>query len=414
MTTRAPSHVDTMAGLRAVAISLKSHIVVAFVAVVLFGILHSTGGRISAGNGEGWDGQDYSRMLREGWLRGTVHTRLRPLIVWANTPVFIATRSPVLSFVIMNLVYAGLLAGVLSMLLQRYGAGTFLRVIAVVCIAFSNHFRLQAFYPVLIDLGACAVIAVALLLILDGPRWAAALACAAAMLAREYSVILLFFGVHRDWRNHVPRRATIATYVPAAILWIAVRIVASRAPNAEDVTSLHVLLENRYLWADPLFAALFLYFLVAHAGGVSLLVASQPRCCVRFLTREPEWVSYTVPLIVVTAFGGADMWRYFTPLLPVVAVLFAQCFADRSRGEQYVLGVSALALTLWTQAPFKRMDVMSYFADWFPYYIRQGLYPFSSPPPLWPDWGWRFLVVAVAFFVLLAFVRADDSPAHAG
>ena len=71
-----------------------------------------------------------------------------------------------------------------------------------------------------------------------------------------------------------------------------------------------------------------------------------------------------------------------------------------------VLAVAAMLLTVWTQQPFTRMDSASYFADWFPYYIRAGLYPFSSPPPsIWPEWGWRLAIVAIAMCGLAAYAN---------
>lgn len=392
---------------------LKGHAALGLAALLIFVVLHLTTGRLEVGSGAGWDGMDYSRMLRDGWSSGTVHTKLRPLIVWLNAPLYALIRQPVMTFDAMNFVYVGVLAVALSMLLRRYGASVFVRAVAIVCIALTNHFRLFTFYPVLVDLGACVVMTIALLLILDGPRWAAAVACVAAVLAREYAPILLCFGVHRDLRRGAALSSTVATYAPAALVWVVLRVmVMQTAVGPEDPTTLGTLIGNGRLIADPLFIALFVYSVITVAGGLSMVVAAQLVTCWRLIEREPEWVSYAVPLLLVTVLGGADLWRYLTPLLPVVAVFYARCsLASRPR-EQVVLAVAAILLTVWTQQPFTRMDSASYFAEWFPYYIRAGLYPFSSPPPsIWPEWGWRLAMVAIAMCGLAAY--ANRRPARA-
>ena len=180
--------------------SWAGHAALGLTAVAIFALLHLTNGRLEVGGGEGWDGGDYGRMLRQGWVAGSIHTKLRPLIVWANAPAFALTHHTVQAFDVMNFGYTLVLGVMLSLFLERYGAGTATRVIGVACLAMTNSFRLFAFYPVTPDLGACAVMAVALWLLITGPRWAAALACLAAVMAREYAPILLFFGVHRDLR----------------------------------------------------------------------------------------------------------------------------------------------------------------------------------------------------------------------
>lgn len=157
---------------------------------------------------------------------------------------------------------------------------------------------------------------------------------------------------------------------------------------------------------DPLFLGLFLRAVFTVAGGLSMVVTAQGARGWQILAREPEWVSYTAPLLLLTLLGGADLWRYLTPLLPVVVVLCAHgSHACRPRQRQ-VLAVAAVALTIWTEQPFSRMDSAHYFADWFPYYIRSGLYPFSTAPPsIWPEWGWRLAVVGVATCVLAVYAH---------
>jgi len=67
---------------------------------------------------------------------------------------------------------------------------------------------------------------------------------------------------------------------------------------------------------------------------------------------------------------------------------------------------------VWTQQPFARMDVARYFADWFPNYAWTNNMPDGIVAnPLWPDWSWRFAVVACAFGSLILYARRRPPPA---
>jgi hypothetical protein len=399
--------IDDAASQRRSDFGVTGHVALALVALLIFAALHLTTGRLTVGNGEGWDGTDYARMLSDGWFAGTVHTRLRPLIVWINTPLYWWVGNAVTTFDAMNFVYTGLLAFVLSMLLRRYGATTATRAVVIVCLVLTNHFRLFTFYPVLVDLGACVVMTAALLLILDGPRWAASVACVGAVLAREYAPVVMLFGAHRDLRRGVAWTTMAATYAPAAIVWWLLRIVNLRLADPGAPTFAE-LLENRVQLWDPFFVALLLHAVVTVGGGLSIVAAARPERCWNLIRQEPEWITYTAPVLVLTMLGRTDLWRYLTPLLPVVAVLFAWCVRVCSTRERLVLALAAIVLTVVTQEPLTRMNDASYFADWFPYYIRLGEYPFPSPPPqIWQAWGWRFLAVTVALCALLA-LRKDE------
>src|SRR5262245_3769232 len=81
---------------------LAPHIGLALVVVLLFAVMHSTAGRITVREGEGWDGYDYASMLEGGWVRGSVFSRLRPLVVWLNQPAYALTGSAIAAFDAMN------------------------------------------------------------------------------------------------------------------------------------------------------------------------------------------------------------------------------------------------------------------------------------------------------------------------
>lgn len=382
---------------------LIGHVALALLAVALYATMHGIVGRIPVNDGEGWDGIDYAYMMRFGWATGSVFSRLRPLVVWMNQPAFALTGNPTAAFDLMNYVYAGAFALLLSLLMHRYGASGLARAVAILCLGLSNALRLPVFYPVLIDLGACVFMALAIWLILTGPRWAAAAGCVAAVLAREFAPVVIFFGVHRDLRLRVPIRTIIATYAPASLVYVVLRVVVAQISRTPG-NNLAVFIGNVTLWKDPMFVALYGYFALTFLGGMSLITAAQVRRCWHWLRQEPEWISYVLPIAGVSALVGPDIWRYFVCLAPVVLVFYARCSQEWSRGERVVWPLAALGLTIWTQEPYARIDLAGYFTDWFPYYAWRNIAPSGVfPNPLWPDWAWRFLVVVLSFCTLIVY-----------
>lgn len=379
------------------------HLTMAIVAMVIFGALHIPLGRIPVANGAGWDGIDYVAMLEKGWRAGGPNTQLRPLVVWLAQPAYAVTGSPAQAFDVTNYVFTGLLAFLFSLLMEWYGASTLVRWIAIVCISVSNAYRLPAYYPVLIDLGGHAMMALAIWFIIAGPRWAAVAASIAAVLSREYAPAVLIFGAWRDRRLQVPLKTIVATYLPAALIYIVVRLVVD-ARSAADGNTLQTFIRNMGLWTGPLFPAFYAYFLLTIAGGVSLVLAAQPQRWWRLIRDEPEWLGFALPIILVTALVGIDIWRYLTALTPLIVVLFARCSRDWRGREAVVLMSAVVVLTLATQMPFQGMDLTRYFTEWFPYYAWTNTAPGDvTPAMLWPGWIWRFTAVSVALGALIVY-----------
>jgi hypothetical protein len=391
--------------------TLTTHLALAIVAVVIYGALHVPLGRIPVEDGVGWDGHDYAVMLQDGWESGGPNTQLRPLIVWLAQPAYIATGHVAQAFDVTNYFYTGLLAFLFSRLMEWYGASTLARIIAIVCITASNAFRLPAYYPVLIDLGAHAMMTLAIWHIIAGPRWAAALASIAAMLSREYAPVVLVFGVIRDLRRRVPFTTIVTTYLPAAIVYVGLRAVVVSRSTAEGNT-LQTFITNMYLWRDPMWAGLYVYFLLTTIAGVSLVLAAQPWRWWPVIRAEPEWLAFALPIALATALVGIDIWRYFTALTPLAVVLFARCSREWRPREAVVFLSAVVALTLWTQQPFQRMDLTRYFTEWFPYYAWTNSAPGDVPRALlWPGWGWRFLVVTLSVSALMIYANRHERPA---
>jgi hypothetical protein len=380
----------------------------ALVAMVIYGALHIPLGRIPVADGAGWDGIDYVAMLEQGWKAGGPSTQLRPLVVWLAQPAYLATGSPALAFDVTNYVFTGLLAWLFSSLMTWYGASSPARWVAVLCITASNAYRLPAYYPVLIDLGGHAMMALAIWLIIAGPRWAASAASVASVLSREYAPVVLLFGAWRDRRLEVPLKTTLATYTPAALIYVAVRLIVATRSTAEGNT-LQTFVRNMDLWTGPLFPAFYIYFLLTIAGGVSLVVAAQPQRWWRVIREEPEWLGFGLPIILVTALVGIDIWRYLTALTPLIVVLFARCSQEWQPRRARVLMSAVVVLTLVTQMPFQGMDLTRYFTEWFPYYAWTSTAPGDvTPSMLWPGWTWRFVAVSLALCALIIYANGRE------
>jgi len=393
--------------------SVVKHLTVALVAMVIYGALHIPLGRIPVANGAGWDGIDYVAMLDKGWKAGGPNTQLRPLVVWLTQPAYVMTGSAAQAFDITNYVFTGLLAFLFSQLMEWYGASSLARWIAILCISVSNAYQLPAYYPVLIDLGGHAMMALAVRHIIAGPRWAAGGASVAAVLSREYAPVVLIFGAWRDRRLRVPLTTTLATYGPAALMYVAVRLIVVARATAEGNT-LQTFIRNTGLWTGPLFPAFYFYFLLTIAGGVSLVLAAQPQRCWRVIREEPEWLGFAVPIILVTALVGIDIWRYLTALTPLIVVLFARCSQEWRPRQAKVLLSAAVVLTLVTQMPFQGMDLTRYFTEWFPYYAWTNAVPADvpvTPDMLWPGWTWRFVAVALALGALIVYANGRERTA---
>jgi hypothetical protein len=379
------------------------HLTMAIVAMVIYGALHIPLGRIPVANGAGWDGIDYVAMLEKGWAAGGPNTQLRPLVVWLAQPAYAVTGSPAQAFDLTNYVFSGLLAFLFSQLMEWYGASPPARWIGILCISVSNAYRLPVYYPVLIDLGGHAMMALAIWFIIAGPRWAASVASIAAVLSREYAPAVLIFGAWRDRRLQVPLKTIVATYLPAALIYVVVRIFVDARSPAEGNT-LQTFIRNMGLWTGPLFPAFYVYFLLTIAGGVSLVIAAQPRRWWRVIQEEPEWLGFALPIILVTALVGIDIWRYLTALTPLIVVLFARCSREWRGRETIVLMSAVVVLSLVTQMPFQGMDLTRYFTEWFPYYAWTNTAPVDvTRAMLWPGWTWRFLAVSLALGALIVY-----------
>jgi hypothetical protein len=372
----------------------------ATIAVALFGVLVWTTGRIEVNDGLGYDGLRYAEMVQNGLSVGSPMNRMRPLVLVLAWIPYYFTQDVVRSFELLNYAFVFLEAYLIAKLGELYGLGRFAKAYLVVslalCIATARMF---AYYPILIDLGGYVAVTLAVYAVLVAPRPLAAIAVCLAVLTREFGIAAVLFGFHRDLRQGSGLRRAAVTYVPAIVLVVLLRRLAVTGVVAASIST--IMLENIGRLQEPLFVAFLAYFLLTTFGGISLILFARPAQCARFLSEEPEWISFAVVILAMAMLWSFDFWRYLAFLLPVAVVLFARASADWTFREQMWLYLIAAFATWYTQRPFEHVDLRMYFRDWFPYYVAfLGSTPLR-PEDLWPVWGWRF-ALAIALLSLLS------------
>lgn len=359
-------------------------------------------GRLPQAGGLGWDGRVYADMVTRGFSRGEATMLSRPLVVLINRIPYALGLDVVRSFQLANYVYAFLLYFAVCLLLDRHRAVTSAKAVIVgnlaLCIATSRMF---AFYPVQVDLGALAVIAWAFYAIDADHVWIAGAAGLAAVASREFGVAVVLYGVHRAIRERRPWRNVAVVGVPGLAGFALIRWWAEATARGGAPVSIGAALQNAAYWRTPAFAAAFVYFGVLLFGGLSVLLAVRPAWCWRRLRAQPELATYLAVVLVLSAFGSLDIWRYLVFTLPAVVWLLGEYWDDAVLVSTRRLLVAATLVTLVTQRPFDTMDVPRYFRDWFPLYPYFGLYPRSVDF----TWVWSLRATSAALLVsMLALI----------
>jgi len=387
--------------------ALVAHARVALIAVVLFGSVSMTSGRIREGDGLGYDGVVYGRMVTDGLDAGFPNARLRPLILLVNRAVYQTFGTDVVAtFVWTNLFFMFLLSYGLALLLERYGAPEYVRLAFVANVALSiSTAQMFAYYPALVDLGALAMMVLAAYWAVAGPAWIAACAAAAAVASREFGMAVVLFGIHRELRLRRPLRAFL-TYAPAVLTFVAIRRYVQTtqpvdgSPEGSMLTA-GELFGNAAYWLSPWFVFFFAYFLATVFGGLSAFLILQLRRVARFVRREHELLSLLVPVLALAALGSADIWRYLVFLLPTAAILFA-AIAKEARRFGWTLAAITL-FTVVTQRPWREMTEDLYFSHWFPYYAWLSNEPI--PAGMVSDWARRAAVAAAGLLLVSGTMR---------
>jgi hypothetical protein len=376
--------------------------VLAAVGLLIFQSLTVTSGLIYAGDGLGWDGQGYARVMTHGLDAGSVTTRSRPLLPVVTRLPHALGLDVIASFRVMNVVYAFTLYLFVSLLLERYGASMRVRAVVVanlaLCIATSKMF---AYYPVLIDLGALALMMAALYFILTDRHALAGAVCVLAVASREFAVALPLCGLHRVYRR--------GQLWPDAV-WYFLGFGAAGLVRyfTYDKGSLGLsdALNNLAYWRSPLYITTFLYFAVTVFGGISVILALHARWCVSKLHEEPELATFLVLIAGLSAVGSLDLWRYMMFALPAVVVLIARYFSEhiKTPALERLIAAAITFATVMTQRPFQPMDGALYFRDWFPFYLLR-----ETPPPadLLLLWGMRLLALILVMAVMVSIPRSQ-------
>jgi hypothetical protein len=203
-------------------------------AVTCFLVMVRATGLIPVSDGVGYDGGEYADLVVEGLDEGTPNTRLRPLVVLLARPAYLWTDDVVQSFRILNVFFAGALSLLTCLLADAYGIRPLLKVYLVgslaACIATA---RMPAFYPVLVDLGAYVFLLAAVWAVVVERRLLASALAVLAAASREFGIMAVAFGVHRGLRRGDPPHRVAATYGPALVVMLVIRILAGSAPDGD-------------------------------------------------------------------------------------------------------------------------------------------------------------------------------------
>jgi hypothetical protein len=372
---------------------------IAAAALALVASITLTSGRTQESRGYGYDGQVYAAMMVDSLDEGGANARMRPLVILTNQLAYdFVFHEPIRTFQAMNFVYTGLLALVLCAILDGYGVAPAhklvfaLNVFATIAVA-----KMFAFYPILLDLGAYLWVTLAIYAILRGGRAAIVATTVLAVFAREFGLVAVLFGIHRDLRRRLSPVVVVATYLPAVVGFFALRqwVMASvdtsvRGLEGGLLSSADVIANARYL-VDPLFLVTLGYFTLTIFGGISLLLLVRAVRRQMRLGGETEWLTYLGVVAALTMVGNADMWRYLAYALPAVAALYAKSLA---MDDWRLVAPWAALVTVVTQQPWATMNDVSYFYDWFPLYLPLFGVPDDPSPQFWTSWTIRLAVVA--------------------
>ncbi len=327
------------------------HVGLGAVGALLLGVTTVVTGRIEAGGGAGWDGLLYVDALQGNFGAVTHNILMRPAVIVLNLPAYQWLGDGIAAFAAMNYVYAFALAVGASLLYDAYSGDRrgkrWLLVNLFLCI---SVVRIFAFYPTLIDLGACAILVLGTVAVIRGPRWLRVVASVIAVLAREFGLCVALFGFLREVRLTRRPGAALLTYLPAVLLFAGMRLAVSLSMPGlidRDATLLVQAAENV---RNPVFVLLVIYFLATVFGGVSLAIVVAGRRAWSVLRREPEWAAFLVAVIPVTLLTH-DIWRYLMYLAPVAVVLFATLWEATTPGRRRAVGVAVTAATRGTQPP---------------------------------------------------------------
>jgi len=372
------------------------------VVLALVGSITLVSGRIREMRGLGYDGKIYAAMMVEGLDSGTPNTRMRPLVILTNQLAYdFVFHEPIRTFRAMNVVYTALLAIVLCAILDVYGASAGHKLAfcgnVFATIAVSKMF---AFYPVLVDLGAYVWVSLAVYAILRWRRPAIVFATVCAVFAREFALVAVLFGVHRDIRRGAGWWRTVATYAPALVAFAALRQwVRATTDTAAGLTGVQggllsgadVVSNFGYL-ANPVFVAVLAYFVATVFGGISLMLIVNALRRRGTIGEETEWVTYLAATLALAVVGNADLWRYLAYALPAAAALYGRSFAA---DDWRMIAPWAGLVTVFSQQPWMTMDEGSYFTEWFPLYLPIFHTPSAPTPEFWLGWSVRIAVVAM-------------------
>jgi hypothetical protein len=363
-------------------------------------------GQITEDRGLGYDGGSYARMVAGRFVDGSANTAVRPMVILLARIPHALGLGIIESFRLLNYVAAFVLYLVIAILLEQRRLAAPARAVLVVNLALTIAVsKMLAFYPVLVDLGAMAIICAAFYCALTDRVWLAAIGSICAAASREFGVAVPLFGLHRAIRQRQWGSALLylpALGVPALIRSRALGII----PPEDSPLTISRLAQNLQLWTDLPFVVAFAYFLLTVFGGISMLLWLRPTRVAAAVRREPELLTYAAFVLAAAAVGDADIWRYLAYVLPVALVAAASALEDLAPVAQSRVLAVVTMVTVLTQRPFQLMTMETYFSDWFPLYrLSRGA---PIPVAIAATWGPRLAAVLLAAVALRLVIRRNQ------
>ncbi len=387
---------------------LAINVALGIAAVMVWTLLSLVTGRINVHDGLGFDGGEFSSMIRGFTLKGGDQaTRVSPLFPALAWLPYALTGDVIRSLAVVNGLSIAVLVFAACVLMDGRRSETpwkvFVALNLTLAIAFS---KVAAFVPGSAELCAMAALTLAVAACSASRPLVTAGTHVAAVMALPIGLVAPLYGVVRATRLRVSAARTAVMFAPAVLMWVFVQWWARGgvAGAVEDFTP-HDLFGSTGVWLQPLFLAIAAYFLATSAGGLSIVALAQRHAWGQLARHSPEAIVLLCGVLAyafVAAPAAPLVFGFLAPVWTLLCAEWSRTIDVRARWQWFAAGA---LLLLITQRPLAHMDLMSYFVDWHPYDVYRGSAPVQYGQ-LWEHWIPRFLVTAVAVWMMSLAARS--------
>lgn len=346
---------------------------IVYVALALFA------GRTSINEGLGPEGSTFAAMAINHDLRaGSANDKLTPGFPLAVAIVHAAIGNVIWSFLLVNVIAFAALVWAMCRILEMHSAPAGVKVYAAITLLLLGMpTRITAFAP-----GQPLLLGVATLTVgVAACEWRIGVLTAIlqtlSILGSPVGIVAPLYGICKNWRR--VRTATfLIAFVPALFVWLLVQYWARGGPGGlVDLVRFSRVRADAAFWTEALFILFGVYFLVTTVGGLTILLAAQPRWIRGTVSHQPELLALVLPVVLFIATAGLDVPRTVVFLLPFWFVVLG--LWTREHGSITTPLVLAAVVTVLTQHPWVTLTDTTYFVDWFPYSVYAGRVNVADP-----------------------------------